>query len=148
MKTARLVTGLVLIAAWSTATLGAEGGVARAQFTTAIEGREPADRVDRLGTRHDRVVFFTELRGLEGNSVRHRWVYDGEVRATVDFDVGGPRWRVWSSKELAPAWTGTWTVEVFDSAGGYHGSWTFTYVEQAAEEMQEPADAPDEEAAE
>ena len=30
------------------------------------------------------------------------------------FEVGGTRWRVWTSKTLLPSWTGTWTVNILD----------------------------------
>ena len=35
--------------------------------------------------------------------------------AEVDFNVNGPRWRVWSAKNLWPTWLGEWTVEVLNS---------------------------------
>jgi hypothetical protein len=35
--------------------------------------------------------------------------------AEVEFAVNGPRWRVWSSKNLWPTWLGKWTVEVLNS---------------------------------
>lgn len=133
MKRIALMTGLLLLASWSAVAVAQDAGVARAQFTTAIEDREPVDQVHRLGTEHDRVVFFTELRGLEGRRVTHRWVHDGEVEARVDFEVGGPRWRVWSSKDLIPEWSGTWIVEVVDDEGTFHGSWDVTYGDDMAD---------------
>lgn len=104
-----------------------EGGVARAQFTSGIENREPVDALQSIGLDSREVVFFTELRDLEGRAVAHRWIHEGETRAVVDFDVGGPRWRVWSSKDLIPQMQGEWTVEVVDDTGTSHGQWSFTY---------------------
>ncbi|MDZ7748539.1 MAG: DUF2914 domain-containing protein [Halofilum sp. (in: g-proteobacteria)] len=76
----------------------------------------------------ERLVFFTELNGLEGHTVTHRWVHENnQVQAKVSFDVGGPRWRVWSSKDLVPGWTGTWTVEVWDDQGNFYGTWSAEY---------------------
>lgn len=106
-----------------------EGGVARAQFTSGIENREPVDALQSIGLDSREVVFFTELRDLEGRAVAHRWIHEGETRAVVDFDVGGPRWRVWSSKDLIPQMQGEWTVEVVDDTGTSHGQWSFTYGE-------------------
>lgn len=106
-----------------------EGGVARAQFTSGIENREPVDALRSIGLDHREVVFFTELRNLDGRAVAHRWIHEGETQAVVDFDVGGPRWRVWSSKELIPQMQGEWTVEVVDDTGTSHGQWSFTYGE-------------------
>ena len=50
----------------------------------------------------------------------------GEV-AAVFFDVRGPRWRVWSSKELLPDWIGDWTVEIVTAEGEILAAETFTY---------------------
>jgi hypothetical protein len=94
-----------------------QGSVARAVFTTGIVDREPADAVEQLSADHDRVFFFTELSGMDGQTATHRWEFGGEVVAEVPFDVGGQRWRVYSSKQLQPGWVGTWTVTVVDAAG-------------------------------
>ena len=88
------------------------GEVARAAFTSAVKDREPVDEVERVKKGTKEVLFFTELRGMKGQTITHRWIYQGETKAEVTFDVGGPRWRVYSSKDLLPEWTGKWTVEV------------------------------------
>ena len=93
------------------------GEVARAQFTTAIDQREPTDDLSQLPGTASQVYFFTELRGMEGQQVIHRWEYNGQVMAEVGFDVGSARWRVWSSKSLMPAWGGAWTVSVVSGSG-------------------------------
>ncbi len=96
--------------------------VARAQFTSGISDREPVDRLDPIPGHSAEVTFFTELRNLDGRTVRHRWMHGGEAHAEVAFRVGGPRWRVWSSKQLLPDWHGEWTVEVVDEDGSVLGS--------------------------
>jgi len=91
--------------------------VPRALFTTAVTNREPADQVTSLKNDVQQVYFFTELTGLDGQTVTHKWEHSGEVKAEVKFDVKAPRWRVWSSKKFDPSWTGEWTVSVVDSSG-------------------------------
>lgn len=91
---------------------GPSGQLTRALFTTAIQEHEPVGSVDSLSTATDQVYFFTEIAGLQGDTITHRWTHGGEVRAEVPFSIGGPRWRVYSSKKLLPAWTGEWIVEV------------------------------------
>lgn len=86
--------------------------VARATFTSAVADREPVDRVTSASSDERRIYFFTELRNMSGEQVAHRWEYDGQVMAEVPFHVGGPRWRVWSSKNLEPFWKGEWKVSV------------------------------------
>ena len=116
------------------------GRVARAAFATAIEAREPVDSIDSLSNDHSRVFFFTELVDLQGQSVVHRWEHDGQVVAEVPFEVGGPRWRVYSTKSLLPGSTGEWTATVVDGQGNVLTSQRLRYV--AAAEPEPPA-APD-----
>ena len=89
--------------------------IARSTFALAVVDREPVDEVGVVSA--DSVYYFTELSGLEGAMIRHRWLYQGEVMADVEFHVGGPRWRVWSKKSLLPRWAGQWTVSVVDESG-------------------------------
>jgi hypothetical protein len=91
------------------------GHVARAMFTTRIENREPVDKVLILENNHRVVYFFTDLRNLQGHAITHRWEYNGKVVMQKIFKPAkGPRWRLFSKKELDPAMTGDWTVVVTD----------------------------------
>ncbi|MDH5570736.1 MAG: DUF2914 domain-containing protein [Gammaproteobacteria bacterium] len=92
------------------------GSVVRSIFTSAIEDREPADQVKELANNHDNIIYYTELRDMVGQVAKHRWEYNGEVMAEVEFNVKGQRWRVWSSKSFVPQWTGEWKVSVLNGA--------------------------------
>ena len=105
----------------------ASGNVARAMFTTGVADREPADQITSLKNDVQQVYFYTELTGLDGQSVAHKWEHAGEVKAAVTFDVKAPRWRVWSSKTLDPSWTGEWTVSVVDASGATLAQGKLTY---------------------
>ena len=100
---------------------------ALAQFTTGIEEREPIDQVTFVRNDVRRIYFFSDLRDLQGSTVTHRWVHDGQTMAEVPFEVRGPRWRVWSSKQLQPGWLGDWTVEIVTGDGEVVASESFTY---------------------
>ncbi len=100
---------------------------ALAQFTTAVENREPIDQVTFVSNDVQKIYFFSDLRGLDGRSVTHRWIHGGETKAEVVFEVRGPRWRVWSSKELLEDWLGDWTVEIVTDEGEVIAAETFTY---------------------
>jgi hypothetical protein len=114
-----------------------QGTVARAIFTSGIVDREPIDQLDTISTDLPRVYFFTDLRGLAGQIVTHRWEYNGQVMAEVKFKVGeGPRWRVYSSKNLLPEWTGEWTVVVSDESGRPLKSSIFEYSATAKSETE------------
>jgi hypothetical protein len=104
--------------------------VALARFTTAVENREPVDAVTFIGLSQESVTFFTDLRNMNGETVIHRWEFGGEIAAEVRFEVGGPRWRVWSTKTLGQDQIGTWTASVVNSAGEVLASESFTLQEQ------------------
>lgn len=107
-----MAIGLVLFAGLAFA----DPEVARHQFTSAVESREPVDNLtDAMNL--NPLYYFTELKNFEGSVVTHRWIYEGDVMAEVSFNVGGPRWRVYSSKRFEPEWDGNWTVEVLDWQG-------------------------------
>lgn len=102
---------------------------ALAQFTTAVEDREPVDQISFVENDVRSIIFFSDLRRLEGRTVTHRWLHGDVVRAEVDFQVRGPRWRVWSSKELMEDWLGDWTVEIVTDEGEVIAAETFTYTD-------------------
>lgn len=105
----------------------AQGDVARTIITTEVVDREPVNDLDIVPTSNETVLFFTELRNMEGQTVLHRWMLGGESMAEVSFNVGGPRWRVWSSKQMLPEWIGLWTVQVVDATGQVVAEKSFTY---------------------
>jgi len=109
--------GLLLSALLNSTLAQAETGVYRSTFTTAIENKEPVSELDVISSDTPKVYFFTELRGLNGHTVTHRWEYSGETMAEVSFEIGGDRWRTWSSKNMVPGWNGVWEVSVLDEGG-------------------------------
>jgi len=108
-------------------TAATTGEVKRAQFCSAVTEREPADDLTTLAAPADKVFFFTELIGMSGQTVTHKWSLDGQTKGDVAISVGGDRWRCYSIKTLDPGATGTWTVEVVDDAGTKLAEKTFTY---------------------
>ncbi len=105
------------------------GRVARSAFTQTIIAREPQDQIISLSNDQDAVYYFTEIRGMSGQEITHRWLYNDKVMAEISFQIGSNRWRVWSKKYLVRGWTGLWTVEVVDQAGTIIHSDIFTYTE-------------------
>ncbi len=103
------------------------GTVARAQFTNAVQDREPVDKVTSLINDKTNVYFFSEIKNAANQKVIHRWEHNGKVLAEVGFNIGGDRWRVYSNKTLDPAMTGEWKVSVVDEAGQTLGASTFSY---------------------
>lgn len=101
--------------------------VKRAVFTSSVVDREPVDSIDTLSIASEQIYFFTEIAGLPDKTIRHRWIHDNEIRAEIPITIGGPNWRVYSSKKLLPAWTGVWTVLVVDEDETVLGKKQFVY---------------------
>lgn len=95
----------------------AGGEVARAIFTIGIQDREPTLTIRTIPDGMDEIYLFTDLRDFEGQTVRHRWNYQGNIEAEVSFDVGGPRWRTWSRKTIPSDQRGQWSVDIVDGDG-------------------------------
>lgn len=120
---------------------GAE--VARAQFTTGMKKREPVDQIVILTAPENEVYFFTDIRDMDGRVAVHNWEYEGKVMSVVPFQVGGPRWRVFSKVVLEPDQGGEWSVMVTDQETGWPlHSELFRY--EVPAEFSQPA-LPDEE---
>ncbi|MFQ5756541.1 MAG: DUF2914 domain-containing protein [Acidiferrobacterales bacterium] len=107
------------------------GRVARATLTTAVVDREPVDSISTLSNDVSQLYYFTEIQGMAGQTVTHRWEYNSQIMAEVSFDIDGPRWRVFSSKRLQPGWLGDWKVSVVDAAGNPLSVNTFFYTGDA-----------------
>jgi len=90
--------------------------VARSTFTTEVVENEPVDELEAIPAEAETVCFFTEIVDLKGETITHRWTHQGEVVAEVPIEIGGPRWRVHSIKNLPESSSGIWTVQVVDSA--------------------------------
>ena len=104
------------------------GEVSRAQFTIGIDNREPVIMVDSINSSaFNSISFFTELNDLTGQTVTHQWTHNDKVMFEKSFEVKAERWRVWTSKTLIPAWTGTWTVNVLDNDRTLITSKSFEY---------------------
>ena len=102
--------------------------LSNAEFALEIKERTPLNIVDELNNSFGKIYFFTNIRNLQGQRVKHRWIYNNKVMAEVEFDVNGPRWRVWSSKNLWPTWLGEWTVEVINSKDEVFFKKEFNYI--------------------
>ena len=109
--------------------------VARAVFTTSIVDREPVDQVLMLNNSAKDIFFFTDLRHFEGQVISHKWFYDNKLESVVNFKVNGPRWRVYSRKDVSPEKLGKWTVVVQNEQGQSLKASVFQVVEQPEQQI-------------
>ena len=95
--------------------------VARSLVATSIRNREPVNTLDESVSLREvdrgQLHYFTELTGLMGRKVEHRWIYRGQVEGTMRFQVTSNRWRANSRKTILPHQKGEWRVVVVDEAG-------------------------------
>jgi len=105
----------------------AAGRVTHAQFTSAVKNLEPVDSLMTLSNDKIRIAYFTEIEDMAGQTVIHRWEYNGKVIAEIPFKVGAVHWRVYSTKTLDPSWVGEWKASVVDAAGSSLSVNTFIY---------------------
>ncbi|WP_394193185.1 DUF2914 domain-containing protein [Pseudoalteromonas atlantica] len=91
--------------------------VSRAVLTRKVVEREPVNvfKADvRLAEFTDTLTFFSELKNLQGQSIRHIWRYDDQVMASIELKVTTPRYRTYSNKHILPEQIGYWRVDVVD----------------------------------
>lgn len=103
---------------------GSYGNVARAIFTSNVSNREPMDQLTTWDPNRNVVYFFTEILNGTGTRVTHRWLENGQSVAELHFNIGGARWRVWSSRRYVGQEGEEWTVEVIDDRGCSLGRWS------------------------
>jgi hypothetical protein len=107
------------------------GSVTRALFTRKVKDLEPVDTVSVLTNDKTRVTYFTEIHGMAGQTITHRWEFNGKVMLEKKHEVGSSRWRAYTSKTLDPTWLGEWKASVVDAGGGTLSVNTFTYMRKS-----------------
>jgi len=99
--------------------------VSRALLTTGVTQREPVDNV--CIPERNKITFFTEINNYANHRVTHRWKYNNKTLFELSFNVRGPRWRVWTSKNIPVKWVGPWMIEVVDEDGNVLAQKLFYY---------------------
>lgn len=70
----------------------------RSAFTTEVDEREPVDKLEKVTKEEDgTITFFSEITGQADSVVYHVWKNGEQEVYKHAFNVGGPRWRVWST---------------------------------------------------
>jgi len=109
--------------------------VARTMFTTAVIDREPVDQVLVLKNNTASILFFTDLRHFEGQTITHKWMYAGKTESIVKFKVKGPRWRVYSKIDIKPNKLGKWSVVIENEKGQPVKASVFQLADKTSEQI-------------
>ena len=90
--------------------------VARAVICTGVSNHEPTDSLVTVPPTMSKVFFFTEIVGMEGKTITHRWIKDGTRVADIRISVATNRYRCHSSRSVEGK-PGDWSVQVLSEDG-------------------------------
>jgi hypothetical protein len=96
--------------------------VARVQLAARMQGLEPGPPIDlpvRLSQGQSRTIyFFTELRGLSGRSVLHRWEWNGRIMQERQLHPASQSWRAYTAMTITGDMRGSWRISAVDATTG------------------------------
>jgi hypothetical protein len=90
--------------------------VRRAIICSGIMNHEPTDSLTSVPSTTSKVFFFTEIAGMEGKTITHRWIKDGSKVADIRISIASNRYRCHTSRSVSGK-TGNWTAQVLDKDG-------------------------------
>ena len=97
-----------------------EPSVKRFLLVGSISNREPKGELNEISFTADgsaAVWVYSELIDKKGSRFKYVWLHGGNQIATVPINVGGNRWRSYSSKLINQSMSGAWRVELQDGEG-------------------------------
>jgi len=118
---------LVPAAAQSPAGSTDRGAVESATFTSGMADGAPVDFRQEFDANTPVVYYYTEVVGLHGQTVTHRWKLEGKLMQEVRLPVRSSRQKLWSTNVMQPEWIGNWTVEVVNEGGEVIKRESFAY---------------------
>ena len=112
-------------------THASDNGVTQAVITTGVtSGAEPqTSNLSVIDYRVGTVTFYTEINGLQGKTVTHRWYYDGQEMSSITIQLGSNQSINWSRSTIAPSQLGSWEARVVDERGRVLASRSFSVVQ-------------------
>lgn len=130
MRTILLTTVLSVLTLLASSQ-AADTGVTQAVITTGITSSAQPETANLTVVDHrvGNITFYTEIVGLRGQTVTHRWFYNGKQLSTVSLNIASARTINWSRSSIAPSQLGQWEAKVVDSRGRTLISRRFSVVE-------------------
>jgi hypothetical protein len=91
----------------------------RVQLAASMQGLEPGSPIDlpiRLSPGQSRTIyFFTELRGLSGRTVIHRYEWNGRIIRERQLHPSSQSWRAYTAMTITGDMRGSWRVAAVDT---------------------------------
>jgi hypothetical protein len=106
-------------------------GVTQAIITTGVtSGAQPqTSNLTVVDYRVGSITFYTEIVGLNGQTISHVWFFKGKQISSVTLVLGSARSINWSRSSVAPSQTGQWEARVVDTGGRVLASRAFDVVQ-------------------
>ena len=125
LKRVALLLILSLIGLWGGVAIGQDGEndttavtIAEAVVCRDVEDRTPVGAGDVFPSDSEKLFCFIRVVGAESEmQIQHKWYYQDQLVATVALPVRSTNWRTYSSKQIGPAMTGEWMVEIGSDQG-------------------------------
>lgn len=94
----------------------ADSGVLRLALLT---NEPPSAKARSLGEQIDatavpQLALYSEIKGLNGQSIEHLWYYEGKLMTRIKLPVKLDYWRTYSRKEFNASQKGEWRIEILD----------------------------------
>jgi hypothetical protein len=88
------------------------------QIATSIENRAPAGADVSFPATVEKLYCFTKIKSeQETGTIYHVWLYNDRVMAKIELPIKAKNWRTWSVKNILPAHTGKWRLDVESPEG-------------------------------
>lgn len=113
----------------------------RSLLVTDVQEREPVgDDIDTVQVDKEsetKLYFFTDVKGLDGQTITYRWLHGDKPVFSKTVPVNGNyRWRSYTSKRIPYSMPGRWRVELLDSEGHLLTKHDFTVVQATEDSTQ------------
>lgn len=80
-------------------------------IATGVMDREPQGVSVNFDANVGVLYGWTRVTGAANQTIEHVWTH-GPHESVIEIEIGGSPWRVWSSKNIPPEWTGQWVFQV------------------------------------
>jgi hypothetical protein len=90
--------------------------ITNAILTSEIIKQQPGTKFNETVPKYIRELsFYTQIEHAKNQTIRHRWLFNNRILATIPLKINRENDQTWSSKKMSSAWQGTWYIEVLDA---------------------------------
>ena len=106
--------------------------VQRFMMTSAVNANEPVGDISQITQDENskgllKVFAYSQVQGLQGETLHYRWLHHDKVAASVKIGVRSSNWRSHTSKYLNQQMRGPWRVELLTAKGELLAFTEFNY---------------------